>query len=109
MKSDAVTTVSYTHLTSYNNCEVLPEYKEAFDQIPILSDTYSSHEVIIGQEDVYKRQTFVLSLPTINRTICGIISPTKPIIPVLATRAATMKELHTIRTKRTDLMFNPNA
>ncbi len=36
--------------TSYNNCEVLPEYKEAFDQIPILSDTYSSHEVIIGQE-----------------------------------------------------------
>ena len=36
--------------TSYNNCEVLPEYKEAFEQIPILSDTYASHEVIIGQE-----------------------------------------------------------
>lgn len=36
--------------TSYNNCEVLPEYKEAFDQIPILSETYASHEVIISQE-----------------------------------------------------------
>ena len=36
--------------TSYNNCDVLPEYQEAFDQIPILSDTYASHEVIIGQE-----------------------------------------------------------
>lgn len=36
--------------TSYNNCEVLPEYKEAFDQIPILADEYASHEVIIGQE-----------------------------------------------------------
>lgn len=36
--------------TSYNNCEVLPEYKEEFDQIPILSETYASHEVIIGEE-----------------------------------------------------------
>ncbi len=36
--------------TSYNNCEVLPEYKEAFDQIPILSETYASQEVIISQE-----------------------------------------------------------
>ncbi len=35
---------------SYNTCEVLPEYKEAFDQIPILSDTYASHEAIIGEE-----------------------------------------------------------
>lgn len=36
--------------TSYNNCEVLPEYKEAFDQIPILAESYASHEVIIGEE-----------------------------------------------------------
>lgn len=35
---------------SYNTCEVLPEYQEAFDQIPILSDTYASHEAIIGEE-----------------------------------------------------------
>ncbi len=35
---------------SFNTCEVLPEYKEAFDKIPILSDTYASHEVIIGEE-----------------------------------------------------------
>lgn len=36
--------------TSYNNCPVLPEYQEVFEQIPVLSDTYASHEVIIGQE-----------------------------------------------------------
>lgn len=36
--------------TSYNNCQVLPEYQAEFDRIPILSDTYASHEVIIDQE-----------------------------------------------------------
>ncbi len=34
--------------TSYNNAEILPEYKEAYAKIPALSEKYPSFEVLLG-------------------------------------------------------------
>ncbi len=44
---------------AYNNAEVLPEYKEAFDAIPILADKYPSLEVLLGADPdfVYGRSS----------------------------------------------------
>ncbi len=33
---------------AYNNAEVLPEYKEAFDKIPVLAEKYPALEVVLG-------------------------------------------------------------
>lgn len=43
----------------YTNAEVLPEYKEAFDKIPVLSDKYPSLEVLMGAQPdfVYGRSS----------------------------------------------------
>lgn len=44
---------------SYTNAEVLPQYKEAYDKIPVLSDKYPSLEVLMGAQPdfVYGRSS----------------------------------------------------
>lgn len=45
--------------TSYNNVEILPEYKEKFDRIPVLAEKYPSMEVLLSKnpEFVYGRNS----------------------------------------------------
>lgn len=45
--------------TAYNNAEILPEFKEKFDKIPILADRYPSLEVLLDSEPdfVYGRDS----------------------------------------------------
>ncbi|SFI21756.1 iron complex transport system substrate-binding protein [Tindallia magadiensis] len=45
--------------TAFNNAEILPEFKEDFDRIPVLAERYPSMEVLLGAEPdfVYGRDS----------------------------------------------------